>query len=96
MWNAVRAEAFPAHRGGGPKSFTVGFAGSLKPWHGVEILIDAIGAVASVIPDLRFEVVGDGPLAGVLDRVEMPPDQCVVLADDGFRPRPLARSFADE
>src|SRR5438132_3440990 len=28
--------------------------------------------------------------------IEMPPDQCVVLADDGFRPRPLARSFADE
>ena len=28
--------------------------------------------------------------------IELPADQCVVLADDGFRPRPLARSFADE
>ncbi len=28
--------------------------------------------------------------------IEIPADQCVVLADDGWRPRPLARSFADE
>ena len=28
--------------------------------------------------------------------LEVPAEQCVVLADDGWRPRPLARSFADE
>ncbi len=28
--------------------------------------------------------------------VELPAEQCLVIADDGWRPRPLARSFADE
>ena len=67
-------ERFPArrHRGQG---LTVGFAGSLKPWHGVEVLADAFASAARTVFDLRLEVVGDGPLAGAFDRVNLPPER---------------------
>jgi glycosyltransferase involved in cell wall biosynthesis len=37
--------------------FTVGFLGTLKPWHGLEVLLEALRTV----PDARLLVVGDGP-----------------------------------
>ncbi|WNV76029.1 glycosyltransferase family 4 protein [Geodermatophilus sp. DSM 44513] len=50
-------------------SFTVGFVGSLKPWHGVETLVDAVAALAATDPGWRLLLVGDGPMAGpLLDR----------------------------
>ncbi len=73
MRNAVTPERFPARRA--RPGFTVGFAGSLKPWHGLDVLTDAVGAAATVVPDLRLEVVGDGPVADVLDRLELPPER---------------------
>jgi glycosyltransferase involved in cell wall biosynthesis len=82
MRNAVTPEKFPAHRHRG-QGFTVGFAGSLKPWHGVEVLADAFASVARKVFDLRLEVVGDGPLAGVLDRINLPPKR---LRRYGARP----------
>ena len=39
----------------------VGFAGSLKPWHGVDVLLAAAARLAPERPDLRVLVVGDGP-----------------------------------
>ena len=42
-------------------SEVVGFAGSLKPWHGVEILLEAIEQLAPRRPSLRLLLVGDGP-----------------------------------
>jgi glycosyltransferase involved in cell wall biosynthesis len=72
MRNAVTAAKFPAHHHRG-RGFTVGFAGSLKPWHGIEVLADAIAMAARKVVDLRLEVVGDGPLAGALDRIDLPP-----------------------
>ena len=44
----------------------VGFVGSLKPWHGIEVLADAFRVLAE---DPRFGllVVGDGPRADVVD-----------------------------
>jgi glycosyltransferase involved in cell wall biosynthesis len=74
MRNAVTPDRFPARRHHGP-GLTVGFAGSLKPWHGVEVLTDAVTAAAQKVFDLRLEVVGDGPLARVLDRVNLPPER---------------------
>jgi glycosyltransferase involved in cell wall biosynthesis len=41
--------------------FTVGFVGTLKPWHGVETLIDAFARVHSQKPAVRLVIVGDGP-----------------------------------
>lgn len=45
--------------------FVVGFVGSLKPWHGVELLADAF---RQLVPDPRFHllVVGQGPMSKVL------------------------------
>ena len=41
--------------------FTIGFLGSLKPWHGLEVLADAFARVRAVRPGSRLLVVGDGP-----------------------------------
>ena len=41
--------------------FTVGFVGSLKPWHGVSELVEAFATVRRVYPPSRLLVVGDGP-----------------------------------
>jgi glycosyltransferase involved in cell wall biosynthesis len=73
--NAVTPRKFPRHRA--RAGFTVGFAGSLKAWHGVEVLADAFRAAATEVPDLRLEVVGEGPLAHTLDRVELPPERFI-------------------
>ncbi len=39
----------------------VGFIGSLKPWHGVDVLLDAAATLAARRPRLHVLVVGDGP-----------------------------------
>jgi glycosyltransferase involved in cell wall biosynthesis len=81
--NGVDCEMFTpegeAYRGGMPDKVVVGFVGSLKPWHGVEELVQAFRLVAE---DPRFHllVLGDGPMAGkVRDLQELLPDQ-VTLA----------------
>jgi glycosyltransferase involved in cell wall biosynthesis len=66
--NGVAAHRFPEPRRD-PSRFVVGFAGSLKPWHGVETLVDAVCAV----PGVHLEVFGAGPLEERLSRV--PPDR---------------------
>ena len=40
--------------------FTVGFVGSLKPWHGLPILIDAFARFHRNHPNTRLLIVGDG------------------------------------
>lgn len=42
-------------------SFTIGFVGSLKVWHGVDALVDAFAAVRKKTPNSRLLIVGDGP-----------------------------------
>lgn len=44
-----------------PDTFTVGFVGTLKPWHGVSILIDAFDRLHASFPGARLLIVGDGP-----------------------------------
>ena len=39
----------------------VGFVGSMKPWHGVGTLLDAIALLAPGRPGLRLLVLGEGP-----------------------------------
>ncbi len=60
---------------------TVGFVGTLKPWHGTDVLLEAFRRLAAAADghDLRLLVVGDGPLrqtlasaaaaAGIADQV---------------------------
>lgn len=42
--------------------FVIGFVGSLKPWHGVEILLRAFARLCDRSPAYRLLLVGDGPL----------------------------------
>ncbi|HPF38974.1 MAG TPA: glycosyltransferase family 4 protein [Phycisphaerae bacterium] len=42
-------------------AFVVGFSGSLKAWHGVDILIDAFARMSSRSPSSRLLIVGTGP-----------------------------------
>lgn len=44
------------------RPFTVGFLGTLKPWHGTDLLLEAFAAAAGDDPDgWRCEILGDGP-----------------------------------
>lgn len=40
---------------------TIGFVGTLKPWHGVNSLIEAFSLVLQLHPDCHLLIVGDGP-----------------------------------
>jgi len=42
-------------------AFTLGFVGSLKPWHGLETLEEAYELVCDKCPRARLLVVGEGP-----------------------------------
>jgi glycosyltransferase involved in cell wall biosynthesis len=42
--------------------FTVGFVGNLRPWHGLEVLIESFARFHGRNPATRLLVVGDGPL----------------------------------
>jgi len=42
-------------------AFTVGFVGTLKPWHGLSILVEAFARLHRHHPEARLLIVGDGP-----------------------------------
>lgn len=46
--------------------FTVGFLGSLKPWHGLDTLVDAFAVVREGVPEARLRLIGDGPQTGAV------------------------------
>ena len=46
---------------GPPGTFTLGFVGSLKPWHGLPILVQAFDMLHRRHPNSRLLIVGDGP-----------------------------------
>lgn len=57
--NPTRFAAFrPATQ---PKTLTVGFVGSLKPWHGLPILTAAFAQLRQRVPEAKLLIVGDGP-----------------------------------
>lgn len=71
--NGVDAELFSpegeTYRDGLEDRVVIGFVGSLKPWHGVELLAEAFRQLA---PDSRFHllIVGDGPEAPLIDSLD--------------------------
>lgn len=73
--NAVAPEHFPLAERPAGGELTVGFAGSLKPWHGVDVLLEAARLACAAEARLRFEIVGGGPLAVLLDAVDLPPER---------------------
>lgn len=46
----------------------LGFVGSLRPWHGVEVLPRLLSRLSRKYPNVRMIVVGDGQLRGELER----------------------------
>lgn len=48
------------------KDKIIGFVGGFYPWHGLDILLDAAEDVIKVCNNVRFNLIGDGPLAGFL------------------------------
>jgi glycosyltransferase involved in cell wall biosynthesis len=69
--NAVDPARFPAGlrptRSAPPGTFTVGFVGSLKPWHGLPVLAEAFALLRRSRPASRLLVVGDGPARADLE-----------------------------
>ncbi|WOD37004.1 glycosyltransferase family 4 protein [Nodosilinea sp. E11] len=45
----------------GSDAFTIGFIGSLKPWHGLSHLVNAFAKLHQRVPQARLLIVGDGP-----------------------------------
>ncbi|HRP96657.1 MAG TPA: glycosyltransferase [Rhodocyclaceae bacterium] len=41
--------------------FTIGFVGTLKPWHGLDVLVEAFARLHARDPGVRLLIVGDGP-----------------------------------
>ncbi|BAZ46414.1 group 1 glycosyl transferase [Chondrocystis sp. NIES-4102] len=61
--NGVNPQRFANISGAYQRSnqqFTVGFVGSLKPWHGLPILIEAFARFHSQHPQTQLLIVGDG------------------------------------
>lgn len=62
--NGVNCERFDdlPDRGNEPgRGLTIGFVGTLKPWHGVELLIDSFVIAKSFNSNLKLKIVGEGP-----------------------------------
>lgn len=72
--NGVNPEFFDASRADGAAiraaygltdQFVVGWAGILRRWHGIEVLIDAV----ATLPAVRLLLIGDGPARPDLERL---------------------------
>jgi glycosyltransferase involved in cell wall biosynthesis len=63
--NGVNPDRFPpglpASRPAAAGIFTVGFVGTLKPWHGLENLVESFSLFQRRVPESRLLIVGDGP-----------------------------------
>jgi glycosyltransferase involved in cell wall biosynthesis len=47
----------------------IGFCGILRPWHGLELLLQAFAEVLPGRPDLHLLIVGDGPSRADIERL---------------------------
>jgi len=59
--NGVDPGRFPPRAASLSDAFTIGFVGSLKPWHGLSILVEAFSRLRRRLPESRLLVVGEGP-----------------------------------
>lgn len=59
--------------------FVLGFCGSLKAWHGIDVLLEACAIAFAQEPALRLDVVGSGPLDYLLDSANLPADRMRVF-----------------
>jgi len=71
--NAVSPDRFAGpRRARSDHEFVLGFCGSLKAWHGIEVLLEACAIAFAEESTLRLEVVGSGPLEHLLDSAGLP------------------------
>ena len=75
--NGIDVAAFRSLTPVRERHFTIGFAGSLKPWHGIDVLLEGFGLALAAEPGLRLEIVGAGPLAGLVASSRLPPERLV-------------------
>ena len=73
--NAVSPTQIRRRRARDDDGFVLGFCGSLKAWHGIEVLLEACAIAFAQEPTLRLEVVGSGPLDHLLDSPNLPADR---------------------
>jgi glycosyltransferase involved in cell wall biosynthesis len=73
--NAVATDQIGRRRSREDDDFVLGFCGSLKPWHGIDVLLEACTIAFAREPTLRLEVVGSGPLERLLDSTNLPADR---------------------
>jgi len=65
--NASQAHEIRERYGLGERTIVVGFVGSLKPWHGVDVLLKSFHESLKEHPGLRLLIVGDGPMRHFLE-----------------------------
>jgi glycosyltransferase involved in cell wall biosynthesis len=56
----VHPQVLPARKRS-PDEFTIGFVGTLKPWHGLDTLVEAFSHLHGRAPESRLLIVGAGP-----------------------------------
>lgn len=66
--NGVNPDRFADRDTGRSDGFTVGFVGSLKPWHGLDRLTAAFARLRSEDSSCRLLIVGDGPQRGHMEK----------------------------
>lgn len=59
--NPARFSPVESRQSRDPGLFSLGFVGTLKPWHGLSVLIEAFAQLHAEDPGMRLIVVGDGP-----------------------------------
>jgi glycosyltransferase involved in cell wall biosynthesis len=75
MPNAVDPAKFAARPRGPEEPFTIGFAGGLRPWHGIEVLLEAFRRALGEVTSLRLEIVGDGPGRAAVEHAGLPAER---------------------
>ncbi len=73
--NAVAPARIGGRHSRGDDDLVLGFCGSLKPWHGIEVLLEACAIAFAQEPAMRLEVIGSGPLEHLLDFADLPPER---------------------
>src|SRR6266550_1630895 len=73
VMNSVDPDVLPTANGEVIESpgFRVVYHGTVTPWYGVDLLVEAAGTVVSVIPDLIVEIYGEGDaVPGLRERAQ--------------------------
>jgi starch synthase len=94
MSNAPPSRGFAEKRPiWGSSEMVVGFAGGLKPWHGIETLLSGVELALRRGAHIRLEILGQGPADALLDRALLPQDR---LIRHGYLPHEEALSVLSQ